>query len=77
MQVTFVLIRRFVLAHVILSSLITVSHRMYFELLGFSVFHVVCFIHSLLLYAFVKRRIRDRTGAVWVGAGLGGIEVIF
>jgi hypothetical protein len=59
------------------SASTTASRQFYLELFGFGVLDVVGFVDSLLLDAYLVEGIRDRTGAVCVGGGLGGmIEVI-
>ena len=47
----------------------------YFVFLWLCVFHVQGFIHSLLLETWINRYIRERTGPVLAGGGLGGIPL--
>ncbi len=49
----------------------------YFELFGLSVLDVVGLVDTLLLNACFSVLVRDRTGAFWVGGGLGGIALSY
>ena len=47
--------------------------HMYFVLLWLCVLYVLGLVHSLLLDSLIGNKVRDRTGAAFVGGGLGGI----